>query len=543
MAGATDHYPARVGRVAGRGRPRRHRRSPACAGIAAVDGGWRIGALDDLDRPRRGRPAAAVRRAEARRRATVGGRQIQNARHGRRQRLQRLAGGRRRAQPAGARRRGRAGVAPGRAAPAGRRVHHRQPPDRAARPDELVTGRPRAGPLPARRARSTFLKLGARRYLVISIAMVGGDRRDRRDGADRGGADRGRRLLGGAAAAAGAGGGARRRARLDAGARRDARRGRAPRAARADRRRARHAPPTAARRRSTLRAPRCSRSCSRDDRGRSTANRAELRGQRATVAVAGRPDAPAVRRAARRSRADRHQGRLRRGRLRRLHGAARRPAGLRLPRRRWARCDGRRVDDGRGRWRDADGALAALQAAFLAHGAAQCGICTPGMLMAAERPARAAIPTPDRRASPDALGGVLCRCTGYRKIVEAVAATRDARAARPRGRGAALGAASGHAEGPARPRTGGAAACPRSTACRASLGTRPLRRRAAADGRPDRARRAVAARASAIRDRRPRRRFVPGTPGSSDAHRRGCPRPEPLRHLPDSKDQPVLADG
>ena len=60
-----------------------------------------------------------------------------------------------------------------------------------------------------------------------------------------------------------------------------------------------------------------------------------------------------------------------------------------------------------------------LQQAFQRHGAAQCGICTPGMLMAAtdllQRNA-----APDRRAVMDALGGVLCRCTGYQKIVEAV---------------------------------------------------------------------------------------------------------------------------
>ncbi len=62
-----------------------------------------------------------------------------------------------------------------------------------------------------------------------------------------------------------------------------------------------------------------------------------------------------------------------------------------------------------------------LQAAFHAHGAAQCGICTPGMLMAA-RDLLAGNPAPDRRQIEEALGGVLCRCTGYLKIIEAVAA-------------------------------------------------------------------------------------------------------------------------
>jgi CO/xanthine dehydrogenase Mo-binding subunit/aerobic-type carbon monoxide dehydrogenase small subunit (CoxS/CutS family) len=64
---------------------------------------------------------------------------------------------------------------------------------------------------------------------------------------------------------------------------------------------------------------------------------------------------------------------------------------------------------------------AALKDAFLAHGAAQCGICTPGMLVAAaallERK-----DSPDEREVMDAIGGTLCRCTGYRKIVAATLA-------------------------------------------------------------------------------------------------------------------------
>lgn len=66
-----------------------------------------------------------------------------------------------------------------------------------------------------------------------------------------------------------------------------------------------------------------------------------------------------------------------------------------------------------------DGTLAALQGSFLAHGAAQCGICTPGMLMAAQELLRANA-SPSRAEVEDALGGVLCRCTGYSKIVDAV---------------------------------------------------------------------------------------------------------------------------
>jgi aldehyde oxidoreductase len=67
----------------------------------------------------------------------------------------------------------------------------------------------------------------------------------------------------------------------------------------------------------------------------------------------------------------------------------------------------------------ANGRLSALQASFLEHGAAQCGICTPGLLVTAtallERNAR-----PSEAEVKDALGGVLCRCTGYRKIIAAV---------------------------------------------------------------------------------------------------------------------------
>lgn len=67
----------------------------------------------------------------------------------------------------------------------------------------------------------------------------------------------------------------------------------------------------------------------------------------------------------------------------------------------------------------ANGAISALQASFLRHGAAQCGICTPGFLVAAARLLEDN-PRPNEAEVRDALGGVLCRCTGYRKIVAAV---------------------------------------------------------------------------------------------------------------------------
>lgn len=65
--------------------------------------------------------------------------------------------------------------------------------------------------------------------------------------------------------------------------------------------------------------------------------------------------------------------------------------------------------------------LATLQQAFNNHGAAQCGICTPGMLMSATE-LLLSTKKPDRRAVEDAIGGTLCRCTGYIKIVDAVIA-------------------------------------------------------------------------------------------------------------------------
>jgi aldehyde oxidoreductase len=69
---------------------------------------------------------------------------------------------------------------------------------------------------------------------------------------------------------------------------------------------------------------------------------------------------------------------------------------------------------------------AGLRAAFLAHGAAQCGICTPGMLMAAID-LLAGNPSPSAAEIETAISGVLCRCTGYIKIQEAIAAVAAGR--------------------------------------------------------------------------------------------------------------------
>lgn len=63
--------------------------------------------------------------------------------------------------------------------------------------------------------------------------------------------------------------------------------------------------------------------------------------------------------------------------------------------------------------------LSAVQQAFLTHGGAQCGICTPGMILAAGNLlSRNAQPT--ENDVREALSGNLCRCTGYTKIFEAV---------------------------------------------------------------------------------------------------------------------------
>ena len=73
-----------------------------------------------------------------------------------------------------------------------------------------------------------------------------------------------------------------------------------------------------------------------------------------------------------------------------------------------------------------------LQGEFVAHGAAQCGICTPGMVMAAERFLRSGAAASEE-AVREAIAGNLCRCTGYAKIVEAVKAAAVA-SQKPEGR-------------------------------------------------------------------------------------------------------------
>ena len=68
-----------------------------------------------------------------------------------------------------------------------------------------------------------------------------------------------------------------------------------------------------------------------------------------------------------------------------------------------------------------DRQLHPVQQAFLDHGAAQCGICTPGMLLAAVRLLETN-PRPSEEEIREGLAGNLCRCTGYMRIFEAVRA-------------------------------------------------------------------------------------------------------------------------
>jgi len=70
------------------------------------------------------------------------------------------------------------------------------------------------------------------------------------------------------------------------------------------------------------------------------------------------------------------------------------------------------------------GELHPLQQAFLDQGGVQCGFCTPGMLISAAALLNAS-PQPSEDEIRIALGGNLCRCTGYQKIVRAVQRTAD----------------------------------------------------------------------------------------------------------------------
>ena len=85
---------------------------------------------------------------------------------------------------------------------------------------------------------------------------------------------------------------------------------------------------------------------------------------------------------------------------------------------------GRRIETVEGL--TADGRLHPLQECFADLGAAQCGYCTPGILVTAKALLDRE-PHPSREAIREALSGNLCRCTGYLQIIEAVEAAAERR--------------------------------------------------------------------------------------------------------------------
>ena len=188
-----------------------------------------------------------------------------------------------------------------------------------------------------------------------------------------------------------------------------------------------------------------------------------------------------------------------------------------------ARAEGRKVETVEGLSRDP--AMRRLQESFHRRNAAQCGICSPGMLMAAAELLRKT-PKPDESQVKDALGGVLCRCTGYRAIIAAV---MDAASPAPADMPAA-----GKAVGSAMPKVDGAAKV---------TGAEIF----AADDAPE-----DALWLRAVRSPHPRARFAIGD--LSGLHKRfpGLVRVLTARDVPghngfgiypDIKDQPALADG
>jgi len=86
------------------------------------------------------------------------------------------------------------------------------------------------------------------------------------------------------------------------------------------------------------------------------------------------------------------------------------------------RCDGSEIITIEGLARD--GALHPLQQSFIDHGAVQCGFCTPGMILSA----KALLDENQRPTEKDirvAIAGNLCRCTGYKQIVQAIQTVAD----------------------------------------------------------------------------------------------------------------------
>jgi aerobic-type carbon monoxide dehydrogenase small subunit (CoxS/CutS family) len=75
---------------------------------------------------------------------------------------------------------------------------------------------------------------------------------------------------------------------------------------------------------------------------------------------------------------------------------------------------------------DTNGSLGDLQQSFLRHGAVQCGYCTPAMILAGEALLNAN-PNPNRDEIRDGISRVLCRCTGYQQIIDAIEETAQQR--------------------------------------------------------------------------------------------------------------------
>ncbi|MDE0654251.1 MAG: (2Fe-2S)-binding protein [bacterium] len=73
-----------------------------------------------------------------------------------------------------------------------------------------------------------------------------------------------------------------------------------------------------------------------------------------------------------------------------------------------------------------DGALTDVQQAFVDHGAVQCGFCTPGLIVAADH-LLACNPAPTDLEIREAISGNLCRCTGYGRVLAAIAGVAQAR--------------------------------------------------------------------------------------------------------------------
>ena len=93
----------------------------------------------------------------------------------------------------------------------------------------------------------------------------------------------------------------------------------------------------------------------------------------------------------------------------------------------FGQCDGREVTTVEGLGSTAH--LTPLQEAMVTEGGAQCGICTPGMLLSAEALLRER-PRPTEPEIREAIAGNVCRCTGYQRIVNAVSEAAKKREAR-----------------------------------------------------------------------------------------------------------------